>query len=69
MKSPMSDALVECAVFDLYQVDVRYFCAGVEVQDNIIIRAAPILRWACGKPLSALQSWVKTKRGTCILIP
>ena len=63
------DILPEAIIFDLYQVDVGYFCAGVEVQDNIIVRAAPILRWSCGKPLSALQSWVKTKKGTCALIP
>lgn len=34
--------------FVLYQVEAPHFNAGVEAQDGVIVRAAPILGWAKG---------------------
>jgi hypothetical protein len=48
---------------DLYQVDVGYFCAGVVVRMGVVVEAAPILRWAVGKSLADLETWVRKKRG------
>lgn len=52
----------------LYQVRAPHFTAGVVTDDRTqtIVLAAPILRWAVGKPMSELTSWVISKRGTIV---
>lgn len=55
----------------LWQVDVGYYCAGLETDDgplHVVLRAAPVLRWAVGRNLSAVQRWVESKKGTCVLV-
>ena len=52
----------------LYQVTTRYFVAGVIVDQGKVIRAAPILGWAIGKPTRQLAEWVKRKWGTVVLV-
>ena len=45
-----------------YQVQAPHFCAGVVIdQWGIVIRTAPILRWAQGKRWVDLQSFCKRK--------
>jgi hypothetical protein len=33
----------------LYQITAKHFCAGVIVEEDKIIKAAPILAWSIGK--------------------
>jgi hypothetical protein len=49
---------------DLYRVVVPHFVAGVIVREGVVVEAAPILRWAVGKRLLALETWAKNKKGT-----
>ena len=52
----------------LYRVDVPHFCCGIIVKDEKVVKAAPIMKWAVGKPLTVIQAWVKSKRGTILLV-
>lgn len=36
---------------------------AVEVEDGIVVRAAPIGRWMVGKPITTVQDWVNQKHG------
>lgn len=50
---------------ELWQATLPHLCAGVLVnRDGVIVRAAPILAWSLGKPLTTLASWIKPKGGT-----
>lgn len=41
-----------------------YFCCGVIVQeDNTVIEAAPIVRWAVGKHFATLRDFLRRKGG------
>ncbi len=31
---------------DLYRIDAPHYCAGLEVEGNLVVLAAPILDWA-----------------------
>lgn len=44
-----------------YQFDSGYFCAGIDVDREEVIRAAPILRWCIGKPVSAVLNYATAK--------
>lgn len=46
----------------LYRVEGRGYVAGLEVDGNIVTRAAPILRWAKGRQFDQLHAYL-TKRG------
>lgn len=55
----------------LYQVKTHYFACGLVVdvlaQRVGILRvsdAAPIMKWAVGKPLLQVADWVRRKGGT-----
>jgi hypothetical protein len=49
----------------LYRVVLPYAVAGVIADDaGIIRRAAPILRWAVGRPVAALARWTRGRGGT-----
>jgi len=50
----------------LYYVDLSYACYGVIVRHEKVIHAAPIARWAIGKPFAELVRFIKRKRGTVI---
>lgn len=47
----------------LIRVEMARFVAGVEVEDGRVVRAAPILRWAVGKPAGMLTRWVVAQGG------
>ena len=49
---------------DLYRVTTRRLCAGLLVEDGRVVLAAPILRWAVGKPLATVWAWVAKMGGT-----
>lgn len=49
---------------NLYQIRTSYFTCGIETDENdLIIDAAPILKWAIGKNLSFVKNWVYRKGG------
>lgn len=53
----------------LYQITTSYFCAGVEVNSaRFVVRAAPILAWAVGKPFYQLQNWCLRKQGRVVKV-
>lgn len=39
----------------LYRIYTNYFCAGLIVQNNIVTKAAPILKWTIGKKFSNIR--------------
>lgn len=49
----------------LWQIDVGYACAGIEVgKNNWVQHTAPIFKWMTGKSISEIQRWVQRKNGT-----
>jgi hypothetical protein len=48
---------------ELYQITLSYACAGIVVQDNIVIKTAPIFNWMIGKKLNQIKTWVYNKKG------
>lgn len=44
-----------------YQVDVGYACAGVVVDGERVVEAAPIFKWMVGKSWKYVQNWIKNK--------
>ena len=49
---------------ELYQIKLSYACAGIIVQNNTVIRTAPIFSWMTGKNLNQIKTWVYNKKGT-----
>lgn len=47
----------------LVRVTVPHFCAGIVVRDEVVVEAAPILKWAIGKPLEEVARWALRKKG------
>lgn len=43
----------------LYQVDTGYACAGVVVENDIVMETAPIFKWMIGKDWSSVSKWKK----------
>jgi hypothetical protein len=52
---------------ELYRVTMPYYCCGFLVRNLrgvlTITEAAPIMKWATGKPLAVFVGWVKAKGG------
>jgi len=48
----------------LYQIQLPYATAGIEVEDGIVTVTAPIFAWMKGKYFWQVESWVRTKNGT-----
>ena len=53
---------------ELWQIDVGYFCAGLETENGKVTYTAPILNWTLGKSLTSVQNWVAKKNGSMIKI-
>ena len=51
-----------------YQASTNYFCCGVAESNGVVVRAAPILRWALGKPIEVIRVWLEKKGGTLVRI-
>jgi aminopeptidase-like protein len=47
----------------IYQIEMKYACAGVIVDQGTVIAAAPIFAWAVGKKWDVFEAWVKKKNG------
>jgi hypothetical protein len=48
---------------ELYQITLSYACGGVVIQNNLVIRTAPIFNWMLGKDLNEIKNWVCKKKG------
>lgn len=48
----------------LYQITAPHFCAGIIVENNVIIKAAPILRWMTDKDIGFIKEYCKKKKWT-----
>lgn len=44
-----------------YLVDTGYACAGVWVEDGIVVYAATIFNWMIGKEWDSVKEWSKIK--------
>ena len=49
----------------LWRVNATHYVAGLEVDGGIVVRAAPILRWAKGRQFDRLHAYL-SKRGYAI---
>jgi len=48
---------------ELYQATLPHFCCGFLVENQKIVDAAPIMRWAVGKSLAEFVRWARGKGG------
>lgn len=46
----------------LVQVDAPHFCAGIILEDDVVVRAAPILKWAVGWQRNDLRRYFERKQ-------
>ena len=45
----------------LIRITTSYFCLGIEVEDDKIVKAPPILRWAMGKNPQEVKDYFTRK--------
>ena len=45
-----------------YQITAPHFCAGMLVKDGVIVRAAPIIKWAVNRTWPQLTHYLRRKR-------
>lgn len=50
----------------LYQATTKYFCVGLLIEGEIIIEAAPIIRWSVNKRISTFRRWVENRDGKLV---
>ena len=48
----------------LYIIDLPYAHFGIEVENDKVIRTAPIGGWMYGRDISFISQWVHKKNGT-----
>ena len=46
----------------LLWIDAPHFCCGVVVSKTHVVDAAPILRWAIGRPISQFSWYCRSKK-------
>ena len=44
------------------QITTKYYCCGIEAEDGVIKKTAPILKWSKGMKLSDLRHYLLHKR-------
>ena len=60
---PMTNLMTEGR---LWHVEAPHFVAGViEAHDGVIVRAAPILRWTCDRPIGWFRRYCQRKGWRC----
>ena len=52
----------------LFRIKLPYATAGIVVDHDIVIEAAPIFGWMLGKPIQEIEKWVGKKKGTLIML-
>jgi hypothetical protein len=48
----------------LYQITLTDICAGIIVEDGIIVQTAPVLAWMRLKRMETIGRWVQSHHGT-----
>ena len=43
-------------------VTAPFYCSAVIIRDGVVVEAAPILRWAVGKPWPEVESYCQRKK-------
>jgi hypothetical protein len=51
---------------EIYRITTNYCCFAVEVEDGFVVNAAPISKWAIGKPWDVVRDWWIVKRDATI---
>lgn len=46
---------------ETYRIAAPHFVAGVETENGVIVRAAPIVKWALRKPIMELLQYCRRK--------
>lgn len=46
----------------VYLIDAPHYCAGVVVRDGVVTVAAPIVKWAIGKPWNEVSDYFNRKK-------
>lgn len=52
----------------LFWVDIHYACVGIISGNDIVVDAAPIVKWMIGKTLHEIKPWLLSKRAKVIEI-
>lgn len=52
----------------LIQLKSSYFTAGIVVTDNIVVEAAPIVKWMIGKTWDTCRDWITGKSGSWTIV-
>lgn len=53
----------------LVRVVAPHFVAGIELENNVCVSAAPILRWAVGKSADELRTYFRCKGWRASILP
>lgn len=53
---------------DVYQVTAPHYVAAFEVEDNLVIRAAPILHWAMRQRATRVIAYMCKKKYQVVLL-
>ena len=64
-RSMIGPALGDVATETLLQITAPHFCAGLVVEADRVVQAAPILRWMLGKP-EDLVRWHCQRKGWAV---
>lgn len=52
------------SIEDLARISAPYFCAGLVLENDVVVRAAPILGYMRGWSLERVSHYAKSKRWT-----
>ena len=47
-----------------YSINTKFGNWAIVIRDNVVIDAAPIMRWAIGKPMSVVRRYLDARNGT-----
>lgn len=47
----------------LLRIVVGKLVVGAVARNGVVVDAAPAMSWACGRPVSVLENWVRSKGG------
>ena len=49
-----------------YCVTTNYFCCRVDIDNDTVVDAAPIMKWSVGKSWTYIKQWIQKKKGTVV---
>ena len=45
----------------LFWINLPHACYGIEIEDGVCVKAAPIARWMVGKRKEELRDWLRAR--------